>query len=111
MSETALGGEGKGEPVGDGQVSTGTRRTLFEVEQEKRWRIWALFGLLLALAFATAWVGCLIVALVLGASFVVALVYWGLAQIGARDRLLQAMHCLPLDPGDRYHERLANIVE
>ena len=37
--------------------------------------------------------------------------YWGLAQIGARGRLLKAMHCRPLDPGDRYHERLANVVE
>ncbi len=110
------------------------RRTLFEVEREKRWRIWLLFGLLLVLAFVSAWVGCLIVtvvlylalpepvivtwlftplgvAIVLGAALALSLVYWGLAQIGARGRLLKAMHCRPLDPGDRYHERLANIVE
>jgi len=111
-----------------------TRRTLFEVEQEKRWRIWALFGLLLVLAFVSAWVGCLLVTgvlylmlpdpaivgwlftpggvvLVLGASLACSLVYWGLSRIGARERLLRAMHCRPLDPGDRYHDRLANIVE
>jgi Zn-dependent protease with chaperone function/Zn-finger nucleic acid-binding protein len=120
--------------VADGQVKEAPRRTVFEVERENRWRIWLLFGLLLALAFVSAWVGCLIVttiltlafpvpgvvawlftaggvAVVLGAALAVSLVYWGLAQIGARGRLLRAMHCRPLDPGDRYHERLANIVE
>jgi Zn-dependent protease with chaperone function/Zn-finger nucleic acid-binding protein len=119
---------------GDGQIETTPRRTLFEVEREKRWRIWLLFGLLVALAFVTAWVGCLVVtvilyfavpdpaivtwlftpvgiAIVLGVSLAVALLYWGLAQIGARGRLMTAMHCRPLDPGDRYHARLANIVE
>ena len=86
------------------------------------------------LAFVTAWVACLIVfgvafllvsepvvvtwlftlrgvLVVLGAALVFSLLYWGLAQRGARDRLFAAMHCRPLDPGDRYHERLANIVE
>ena len=115
-------------------MKTTPRRTLFEVEREKRWRIWLLFGLLVALAFVTAWVGCLVVtlvlyfafpepsivtwlftpagiAIVLGVSLVVALLYWGLAQIGARGRLMTAMHCRPLDPGDRYHARLANVVE
>jgi Zn-dependent protease with chaperone function/Zn-finger nucleic acid-binding protein len=110
------------------------RRALFEVEREKRWRIWLLFSLLLALAFITVWVACLIVlgvahlavplvgppawlfsaagvAAVLGAALVLSLIYWGLAQIGARARLLRAMHCRPLDAGDRYHQRLANIVE
>jgi Zn-dependent protease with chaperone function/Zn-finger nucleic acid-binding protein len=110
------------------------RRTLFEVEREKRWRIWLLFALLVALAFVTVWVFCLIVlgiaylvvpllgppawlfsplgiAAVLGVAFVISLIYWGLAQIGARGRLLRAMHGRPLDPGDRYHQRLANIVE
>lgn len=108
---------------------------LFEVEREKRWRIWLLFALLLVLAFVTAWVACVIVfgiafllvvsepvvvawlftlrgvLLVLGAALVFSLFYWALAQRGARDRLFAAMHCRPLDPGDRYHERLANIVE
>ena len=111
------------------------RQTLFEVEREKRWRIWLLFALLLVLAFVTAWVACVIVfgiaylfvvresavvawlftlrgvLVVLGAALVVSLLYWWLAQLGARDRLYAAMHCRPLDPGDRYHERLANIVE
>ena len=113
----------------------GPRKTLFEVESEKRWRIWLLFALLLALAFVTAWVACVIVfgiaflfvvsdavvvawlftlrgvLVVLGAALVFSLLYWWLAQRGARDRLFAAMHCRPLDPGDRYHERLANIVE
>ena len=111
------------------------RKTLFEVEREKRWRIWLLFALLLVLAFVTAWVACVIVfgiaylfvvresavvawlftlrgvLVVLGAALVLSLLYWWLAQLGARDRLYAAMHCRPLDPGDRYHERLANIVE
>ena len=51
------------------------------------------------------------VLVVLAAALVFSLLYWGLAQRGARDRLFAAMHCRPLDPGDRYHERLANIVE
>ncbi len=113
----------------------GPRQTLFEVEREKRWRIWLLFALLLVLAFVTAWVACVIVfgiaylfvvresavvawlftprgvLVVLGAALVFSLLYWWLAQLGARDRLYAAMHCRPLDPGDRYHERLANIVE
>ncbi len=116
------------------RVTAGTRRSLFEIEREKRWRIWLLFALLLGMVFAAAWVACLIVSLSLYASFpiidtftwvftlrgvgailavalVVALLYWGAAQIGARDRLIRAMHCRPLDRGDRYHERLANIVE
>ena len=117
--------------MGEGEAP---RRTLFQVEREKRWRIWLLFALLLALAFVTAWVACFIVlgiaylvvppvgpptwlfsplgvAAVLGASLIVSLLYWGAARMGARDRLLKAMHCRPLDRGDRYHERLANIVE
>ena len=49
--------------------------------------------------------------MVLGAALVFSLLYWGLAQLGARGRLVAALHCRPLDPGDRYHERLANIVE
>jgi Zn-dependent protease with chaperone function/Zn-finger nucleic acid-binding protein len=110
------------------------RKTLFEVEREKRWRIWLLFGLLLAMAFVTAWVGCLLITglaaaafpglvsplwmftlpgalLVLGVSLAASVLYWAFVQVGARDRLFAAMHCRPLDPGDRYHERLANIVE
>ena len=29
-----------------------TAKPLFEIERERRWRIWALFGLLLAMMFA-----------------------------------------------------------
>ncbi len=116
------------------RVTVATRRSLFEIEREKRWRIWLLFALLLGMVFVAAWVACLIVSLSLYVSFpivdtftwvftlrgvavilavalVVSLLYWGAAQIGARDRLVKAMHCRPLDRGDRYHERLANIVE
>jgi Zn-dependent protease with chaperone function/Zn-finger nucleic acid-binding protein len=115
-------------------VGTTERRTLFEVEREKRWRIWLLFALLLGLAFVTVWVGCVLVtvfaylvvplagmtswvftlrgiAVILGVALGASLLYWGAAQIGARGRLLKAMHCRPLDPGDRYHARLADIVE
>lgn len=110
------------------------RRTLFEIEREKRWRIWLLFGLLLAMVFAAVWVACLIVTvslylsfpvvdtvswvfalkgtgLILGVALLGSVAYWFSAQIGARGRLLRAMHCKPLDPGDRYHQRLANVVE
>jgi len=115
-------------------TESGTRRTLFEIEREKRWRIWLLFALLVAMVFAAVWVACLIVTvsfflsfpvvdtvswvftlngigLILGTALVVSVVYWFSAQIGARGRLLHAMHCKPLDPGDRYHRRLANVVE
>ena len=51
------------------------------------------------------------VGVVLAAALAFSLLYWGLVQIGARERLLKAMHCRPLDAGDRYHDRLANIVE
>ena len=125
--------DGKG-TMADREMNTPLRRTLFEVEREKRWRMWSLFALLLALAFVTLWVACLIVLgilrftiplvggpswlvsgpgvlTVLAAALVFSLVYWSLARVGARERLLRALHCRPLDPGDRYHERLANIVE
>ena len=115
-------------------MSPAERRTLFEIESEKRWRIWLLFGLLLAVVFAAVWVACLIVSgglylsvgiadawtwlftprgagIVLAVALAGSLVYWGGAQVGGRGRLFKAMHCRPLDSGDRYHERLANIVE
>jgi Zn-dependent protease with chaperone function/Zn-finger nucleic acid-binding protein len=117
-------------------VSTepGTGRTIFEIEREKRWRIWLLFALLVAMVFAAVWVACLIVTvglylsfplvdtvswvftlkgagLILGIALLGSALYWFSAQIGARGRLLRAMHCRPLDPGDRYHRRLANVVE
>jgi Zn-dependent protease with chaperone function/Zn-finger nucleic acid-binding protein len=116
------------------RASTPPRRALFQVEREKRWRIWLLFALLLALAFVTVWVACLVVlgvahlvvpplgppawlfsplgvAAVLGVALVISLAHWWLSRIGARDRLLKAMHCRSLDAGDRYHQRLANIVD
>jgi Zn-dependent protease with chaperone function/Zn-finger nucleic acid-binding protein len=112
----------------------GQRRSPFDIEREKRWRIWLLFALLLVLVFASVWVLCLIVTvafyvsfplvdtvswvftlrgvgLILGVSMAASLLYWFAAQLGARERLLRAMHCQPLDAGDRYHQRLANIVE
>ena len=48
---------------------------------------------------------------ILGAALVFSVVYWYVARIGARRRLLRAMHCRSLDPHDRYHQRLANIAE
>ncbi len=111
-----------------------TRKTIFEVQREQRWRIWLLFALLLLLVYAAVWLGCLVVALsvfvvipdsqvfsvvvdwrntgvILGAALVFSVVYWYVARIGARRRLLRAMHCRSLDPHDRYHQRLANIAE
>ena len=111
-----------------------TRKTIFEVQREQRWRIWLLFALLLVVVYAAVWVACLVVALsvfivipdsqvfavvvdwrntgvILGAALVFSVVYWYVARIGARKRLLRAMHCRPLDPHDRYHQRLANIAE
>ncbi len=105
-------------------TAAGTRRTLFDIEREKRWRIWLLFALLLAMVFGSAWVVCLIVTvslylsfpvvdtvswvftpkgvgIILGVALAGSLLYWFSAQVGARQRLLRAMHCEPLDPGDR----------
>lgn len=50
-------------------------------------------------------------ALVVLASVVVALSYWFLSRIGAREHLIRVMHAQPLDPDDRFHQRLADIVE
>lgn len=117
------------------------RRAAFEIDAEKRWRIWLLFGLLVALVFATLWVVLFVAGVLLawvlggtgggGSAFngstwlfilrsslvllavavPVSVVYWFVSRIGARRRLLGAMHCRPLDPGDRYHQRLADIVD
>lgn len=115
-------------------TSAGARRTLFDIEREKRWRIWLLFALLVGMVFVAAWVACFIVTLslllsfpvvdtftwvftlkgtglILAVALAVSLLYWVSSRLGARERLLRAMHCEPLDPGDRYHQRLANIVE
>jgi len=115
-------------------TSAGARRTLFDIEREKRWRIWLLFALLVGMVFVAAWVACFIVTLslllsfpvvdtftwvftlkgiglILAVALAISLLYWFSSRLGARERLLRAMHCEPLDPGDRYHQRLANIVE
>ncbi len=116
------------------EVSAPARRALFEIEREQRWRIWLLFSLLVALVFVGVWAACLIVSLglavflpgvdtwswlfaldgsaaVLGGALAAATVYWFASRVGARRRLLRALHCRPLDLGDRYHRRLANVVE
>jgi len=115
-------------------TNAGARRTLFDIEREKRWRIWLLFALLVGMVFVAAWVACFIVTLslflsfplvdtfswvftlkgiglILGVALAGSLLYWFSSRVGARARLLRAMHCEPLDAGDRYHQRLANIVE
>jgi Zn-dependent protease with chaperone function/Zn-finger nucleic acid-binding protein len=115
-------------------AASGARRTFFEIEREKRWRVWVLFAALVAIVFAGVWVACLIVtaslflsfptvdtftwvfaprgvALILGLAVAASVPYWFASRVGARRRLLRAMHCKPLDPDDRYHQRLANIVE
>jgi len=111
-----------------------TRPTVFAVQREQRWRIWLLFGLLVLMALVSVWVVALLataaVALAFGDSgawgvffsaravgilLLVALAtsaaYWFAAQAGAKGRLLEAMHCRPLERSDRYHRRLADIVE
>lgn len=115
-------------------IVTGPVKTIFEVEREQRWRIWLLFALLLAVVFAGVWLACLIVAvwskvlfgtgsalapvfdprnvvLILAIAALVSLIYWYTSRIDAPRRLLTAMHGMPLDPADRYHQRLTNIVE
>jgi Zn-dependent protease with chaperone function/Zn-finger nucleic acid-binding protein len=117
-----------------GTAGLAPRKTLFEVEREKRWRIWALFGLLLIPVFVSVWAVCFLanalllivlpdphvgfwvlspagILTTLGISLLVALLYWSLAKRGARRRLIAALHCEALDPGDTYHQRLADIVE
>ena len=122
---------------------TPATKTIFQVEREARWRVWALFGLLVAIvavcllpiAFLGAcaiWLvqhggaggatsastaaptlgsilpsagGVLLVALLL------AVLYWILSRRRAADRLIRVMHARPLDPGDRFHHRLSDIVE
>ncbi len=111
-------------------------RTTFQIEREARWRVWALFGLLVGImlvcvvvvavvielffrtvtsngASSPASVGANLepIALAVLVALLLAVVYWLVARIGARDRLIRMMHAMPLDPGDRFHQRLANIVE
>ncbi len=117
---------------------------MFEIEREARWRVWALFALLLSMVLRVH-VGCVWspcwrrrplstgqdvfrlarrvralpgFSLSLAwaradrrASLAVALGYWFVSRIGARDHLIRVMHAQPLDPDDRFHQRLADIVE
>ncbi len=117
-------------------------KTMFQVESEARWRMWALFGLLLFMVTVClsvcVWVVVAGIELVLDArssslessghflsfslslpgvgsvvlgSMAVAVGYWYVSRIGARDHLVRVMHAQQLDPADRYHQRLADIVE
>ena len=113
-------------------------KTMFEIEREARWRVWALFALLLFMVYLCIWVVVMAaeavvealsqpagvdrhflvfslsprgVGLILVFSAAVAVFYWFVSRIGARDHLTRAMHAQPLDPDDRLHQRLADIVE
>ena len=109
-------------------------KTVFEIEREARWRMWWMFALLaacvyvavyLALLFlhyavngvvvtvgALAWVPTVRGALlVLAGALAFSLFYWYVSRIGAKERLMRAMVARPLDPDDRFHQRLANVVE
>ena len=50
-------------------ASSGQRRTLFDIEREKRWRVWLLFVLLVGMVFVAAWVACFIISFSLFVSF------------------------------------------
>jgi Zn-dependent protease with chaperone function/Zn-finger nucleic acid-binding protein len=105
-----------------------------EVRRERRSRRLLLFALLLGIAvLAVAMLallfslvlsffeplgalaggdyGLFAVGLTLGLSLIAAASYWFLVQMGARERLLAAMHAQPPDPTDRYHKRFADIIE
>jgi Zn-dependent protease with chaperone function len=121
-------------------AGTRTTRSIFQVEREARWRVWALFGLLAAIMLVcvapvavviggVVWLlrsggpstsagvpptaGSLLVsiALVVLVALLLAVAYWYLSRLGARERLIRMMHARALDPGDRFHHRLADIVE
>jgi Zn-dependent protease with chaperone function/Zn-finger nucleic acid-binding protein len=121
--------------------------TLFEVESDARWRIWALFGLLVLVVWACLAPLSLLLALLLhieqrGSVFsnaywaypglepvsalrfvgeaagvtvvlglIIAAVAWLTTRIRTRARLLKALRAAPLDPGDTYHRRFANVVD
>jgi Zn-dependent protease with chaperone function/Zn-finger nucleic acid-binding protein len=109
-------------------------KTVFEIEREARWRKWLMFGLLVGFLFVVVYglvmFFYLVVAVnipgrepagaafftslalkVLAVSVVFAVVYWFISRIGAKERLRRAMAARPLDPSDRFHQRLANVVE
>ncbi len=110
------------------------RATVFAVQREQRWRIWLLFGLLVLMALVSVWVvlffataafaltfgdseawdvffSARAVGLLLLVALAASTVYWFAARVGAKGRLLEAMHCRPLERSDRYHRRLADVVE
>ena len=114
------------------------KKTIFEVEREARWRLWALFALLLFMVYLCVWVVVMAAeaivevfaqpvaadrhlltfslsprgaGLILVFSAAAAVFYWFVSRIGARDHLSRVMHAQPLDPADRFHQRLADIVE
>ena len=113
----------------------GARTTVFDVERERRSRIWLLFAILVVLFFAGVWIVILCVGLAASTLLFDTRVFWltftrpgllslllwsprerlgstgGSAVSGAEQRLLAAMHARPLDPHDRYHQRLKNIVD
>lgn len=117
-----------------GRSATGARATMFEVERERAWRIWLLFAILVALFFAGVWAMAVTLGLALSSflldpgllrvtfslpglgvlftvAVVVGVVYWLSSRIDARARLLKAMCAAPLDLADRYHQRLADLVD
>ena len=129
-----LGPVGGASTVAVSALQPGATKTVFEIEREARWRKWLMFGLLVAFLFAViyglllflyvaagqilvtprpfGWVLTLSgVAQLLGISVAAALFYWFISQIGAKERLGRAMTARPLDPSDRFHQRLANVVE
>ena len=112
----------------------GAPTSFFDVERERRSRIWLLFATLVGVFFVGVWglVLCVgaaaastifdtrvfwltftvpgLLALLL-CSAGVAWLYWRLSRVGAQERLLEAMHARPIDTNDRYHQRLKNIVD
>jgi Zn-dependent protease with chaperone function/Zn-finger nucleic acid-binding protein len=111
-------------------------KTMMVIEREARWRSWLLFAVLVAAMYVM--VGVVLLAGYLTLQFVwverltgeiswlpgwrpsvvvfalataCAVGYWFLSRIDAKGRLLKAMHATPLDPADRFHKRLADVVE
>ena len=112
----------------------GARTTVFDVERERRSRIWLLFATLVGVFFAGVWLLTLCIALAAAGTFFdtrvfwltftpagllalllcsagAAWLYWRFSRLGAQERLLEAMHAQPIDTNDRYHQRLKNIVD
>ncbi len=109
-------------------------RSVFEVEREARWRVWALFGLLavaiwvglmpLSLVVELVWrdltAGSVSVSLetlqgVVAMSGILALVLaasaWIVSQHRGGDRLRAALNAVELDPRDPYHLRFRHVVD